>query len=199
MLILGVTGGTGSGKTTVLREAERRGALALDCDEIYHGLLETSPDLLHAIDARFPGTVENGVLERRKLGKLVFAEPQALSDLNAITHGYVTEAVKRRLEMAEGYSLAVIDAIGLLESGLASLCTATVAVTAPMEARIARLMAREGIDRDYAIARIRAQKPDSYFEANCTYTLHNDCPTLEAFETAVNAFLDSLLLTLLHI
>ena len=190
-MILGVTGGTGGGKTTVLREAEKRGALVLDCDEIYHELLATNPAMLAEIEHRFPGTAENGVLERKKLGKLVFADENALRDLNEITHRYVCAEVERRLECKPPF--AVIDAIGLLESGLAALCTATIAVTAPMEARIVRLMRREGIDREYAISRIRAQKPDSYFTENCTYTLCNDYPTVAEFEAAVNEFLDSIL------
>lgn len=190
-MILGVTGGTGGGKTTVLREAQKRGALVLDCDEIYHELLASCPEMLAEIEQRFPGSVENGVLARKKLGKLVFADENALRDLNGITHRYVCAEVKRRLEQKPPF--AVIDAIGLLESGLSGLCTATVAVTAPMEARIARLMAREGIDREYAIARIHAQKPDRYFTENCTYTIYNDYPTLEQFEIAVNEFLDNLL------
>lgn len=190
-MILGVTGGTGGGKTTVLREAQKRGALVLDCDAVYHELLQSCPEMLAEIEGRFPGSVENGVLARKKLGKLVFADENALRDLNGITHRYVCAEVERRLEQKPPF--AVIDAIGLLESGLSDLCTATVAVTAPMEARIARLMAREGIDREYALSRIYAQKPDSYFTENCTYTLCNDYPTLEQFETAVNEFLDSIL------
>lgn len=190
-MILGITGGTGGGKTTVLRAAEKRGALVLDCDEIYHELLCTCPELLAEIEERFPGTVENGVLARKKLGKLVFADENALRDLNAITHCHVCAEVERRLGSAPAF--AVIDAIGLLESGLDRLCGATVAVTAPVEARVARLMAREGIEREYALSRIRAQKPDSYFTEHCTYTLHNDYPTREAFEAAVDEFLDNLL------
>ena len=68
----------------------------------------------------------------------------------------------------------MIDAIGLLESGLAALCDVTVAVTAPAEARIARLMAREGVSREYAAARIAAQRSDASFSAACDYTLEND-------------------------
>lgn len=190
-MILGVTGGTGGGKTTLLRAAQKRGAMVLDCDEIYHELLETNAEMLAEIEYRFPGTVENGVLARKKLGKLVFADENALRDLNAITHRHVCAEVERRL--AQEPPFAVIDAIGLLESGLAGLCTATVAVTAPMEARIARLMNREGIDREYALSRIHAQKPDSYFTESCTYTLHNDYPTAAQFEAAANEFLDRIL------
>lgn len=195
MLIIGVTGGSGGGKTTLLREAEKRGALVLDCDEIYHALLRTSSQMLGEIDARFPGTVENGVLARRKLGKLVFDDPDALQELNTITHRYVDAEVKRRLREETTAPFAVIDAIGLLESGLDRLCTVTVAITAPEAVRISRLMAREGISEDYARARIHAQKPDSYYETHCTHTLYNNHSTREAFAEEAGRFLDGLYIT----
>ena len=88
-MILGITGGTGCGKTTLLREIEKLGGVVLDCDAIYHDLLKTDADMLQAIASRFPGTVENGILQRKKLGALVFSDEKALLDLNAITHSAV--------------------------------------------------------------------------------------------------------------
>ena len=114
-MILGITGGTGCGKTTLLNVLRDLGGLVLDCDAIYHELLQTDRDLLAAIEARFPGTVENGVLQRKKLGNVVFSDEKALLDLNRITHGAVKAEVLRRL--AEKPSLAAIDAIGLFEEG----------------------------------------------------------------------------------
>ncbi len=191
MRIIGVTGGSGSGKSTLLQAARARGALVIDCDEIYHALLATSAQMRDEISARFPGTVEHGVLARKKLGKLVFDDPQALQDLNAITHAYVLAEVQKRLDQAQA-ELAVIDAIGLLESGLGELCAATIAVTAPEDVRVERLMKREGVSEAYARARIRAQKPDAYYTARCTHTLYNDYPTCEAFTCAAAALLDEI-------
>ena len=185
-MILGITGGTGCGKTTLLNCIAEQGGLILDCDAIYHDLLRTDPALLRAIEARFPGTVENGMLQRKKLGSLVFSDEKALSDLNAITHGTVKAEVLRRL--AGKPKLAAIDAIALFEGGLAELCDVTVAVTAPEEARIQRLVVRDGIDRDYARRRIDAQKSASWFRENCDYFLVND-GTQAQFRTACLAFL----------
>lgn len=170
--IIGVTGGSGSGKSTLSRELERRGWLFLDCDAIYHDLLKRDLSLLDAIEGRFPGTVVDGGLDRKKLGAIVFADENALLDLNAITHAAVKTEVLRRLEGCE--TGAVIDAIGLFEGGLAELCDITVAITAPEEMRIQRLMARDGISEDYARSRIAAQHSDDWFRDRCDYTLVND-------------------------
>lgn len=188
-MILGITGGTGCGKTTLLNCIAERGGLILDCDAIYHDLLRTDPALLSAIEARFPGSVENGALQRKKLGNLVFSDEKALENLNAITHGAVKAEVLRRL--SEKPRLAAIDAIALFEGGLAALCDITVAVTAPEEARIQRLMVRDGIGRDYAKRRIAAQKSAEWFRERCDYCLENN-GTQADFQKTCLAFLRKL-------
>lgn len=188
-MIIGITGGTGCGKTTLLHYIREAGGLILDCDQIYHQLLISDQNLLSAIDARFPGVLENGCLNRKKLGRIVFAQEQALLDLNAITHGAVKREVLRQLESAP--ALAAIDAIGLFESGLAGLCDVTVAVTAPEEQRIARLMARDGISEDYARSRIAAQHSDLWFRQHCDHIIDND-GDLHAYSIRCLDFLNDL-------
>ena len=188
-MILGITGGTGCGKTTLLRCVEAQGGRILDCDEIYHDLLRTDRALLAAIEARFPGCVENGVVQRKKLGNLVFSDEKALNDLNQMTHRAVKAEVLRRLE--EKPALAAIDAIGLFEGGLAELCDVTVAVHAPEEDRIRRLMARDSIDRDYAKRRIDAQKSPDWFRKQCDYCLEN-AGTQADFQKTCLVFLQKL-------
>lgn len=188
-MILGITGGTGCGKTTLLRQIEALGGLVLDCDEIYHQLLQTDKQLLQAIEDRFPGTVKDGKLDRKKLGGIVFADANALQDLNWITHSAVKKEVLKRLETPR--PLVAIDAIGLFEGGLAQLCDVTVAVTAPEESRIRRLMARDGISEEYAKSRIAAQHSESWFRQNCDHSLQND-ETEEDFQNKCLAFLHRL-------
>ena len=171
-MIIGITGGTGCGKTTLLEAIESVGGLVLDCDGIYHELLQSDKEMLASIGGRFPGTVENGVLQRKKLGAIVFADEQALLDLNRITHSAVKREVLRRLESKP--ELAAIDAIGLFEGGLAELCDVTVAVTAPVEDRVRRIMLRDGISEEYARNRIAAQHDDSWFRERCDRVLVND-------------------------
>lgn len=171
-MILGITGGTGCGKTTLLSMIQERGGLVLDCDAIYHELLTRDPELLAAIEGRFPGTVENGILQRKKLGQIVFSDQKALNDLNAITHAAVKAEVLKRLESAP--ALAAIDAIALFEGGLAELCNVTVGVTAPLETRVERLMARDGISDGYARSRIAAQHDAAWFRERCDHVLENN-------------------------
>ena len=191
-MILGITGGTGSGKTTLLKVAQTLGFQVLDCDQIYHHLLKTDPTLTTAIEERFPGTVVDGQLQRKKLGAVVFADPQALADLNAITHNAIRQAVEARLGDAKH---TAIDAIALFESGMDSLCDVTVAVTAPKEQRIARLMAREGITEEYAQSRIAAQPPESFYRERCNDVLENDGDIVQ-FQGKCLAFFHRLGITL---
>ena len=187
--IIGITGGSGCGKTTMLDLIREKGGLVLDCDAIYHRLLREDPALLAAIEARFPGVVEDGQLQCKKLGNIVFSDENALSDLNKITHSAVKAEVLRLLATAP--KLAAIDAIALFEGGLAELCHTTVAVSAPVEDRIARLMARDGISREYAQKRVEAQRSDAEFTALCQHTLENN-GDFGAFHTKCLAFLAEL-------
>ena len=188
-MIIGITGGTGCGKTTLLKTIAEHGGLILDCDAIYHELLASDPSLLAAIENRFPGTVEKGQLQRKKLGSIVFSDEKALQDLNQITHGAIRAEVLRRLSAKPG--LAAIDAIGLFEGGLAELCDVTVAVTAPEKVRIQRLMLRDNISEDYARSRIAAQHEEAWFRERCDHTLENKDTEMQFREKCL-AFLRNL-------
>ena len=171
-MIIGITGGTGCGKTTALQAIRELGGIIIDCDAVYHVLLQTDKKMLQKIEDRFPGTVIDGQLDRKKLAPIVFSDDQALLDLNTITH----KAVKEKVEHIIGINreLAAIDAIELFDGGLAEMCDITVAITAPEEDRIERLLCRDGISREHAALRIRAQKPESYFRKKCDYVLENN-------------------------
>jgi len=188
-MIIGITGGTGCGKTTLLKAFADLGGLVLDCDVIYHQLLQEDASLLAAIEARFPGTVEEGQLQRKKLGSIVFSDEAALLDLNRITHGAVKQEVLKRLASHTGH--AAIDAIALFESDLASLCDITVAITAPEEDRVRRLMVRDGISEDYARSRIAAQHSPVWFRQRCDFCLENN-GGIDVFHAKCLAFLREL-------
>lgn len=176
MKIIGITGGTGCGKTTALNELERRGALLIDCDAVYHRMLETDRPMLDEIEKYFPGAVIDGKLDRKALGAVVFTDEEALRDLNIITHRHINLEIRRilREHAMNGGTLAAIDAIELFSSGLAKRCTATIGVIADREVRIDRIMRRDGISREYAMMRVNAQRPNEYFIQKCSHVLENN-------------------------
>ena len=192
--IIGITGGSGCGKTTLLTELERRGALVIDCDEVYHRLLSENAELISELDAAFPGTVRDGALDRKKLGGVVFRDAEALARLNDITHRHVIAEVLRLLgdHAMSGGRLAAVDAIALLESGMAGLCDMTVGLISGREDRIERISRRDGVSREYAAMRVDAQPDNGYYEKNCTHVLENTGTEAE-FILKVNEFLNEVL------
>lgn len=196
MTVIGITGPTGAGKTTVLGVLEELGGAIVDCDAVYHELLRTSVPMRDELRARFGPDIfdENGDLRRKELGAIVFGDQNALAELNAITHRHIVAELERRIARAraEGSPAVALDAIALLESGAGGLCGVTVAVTAPEDVRVRRIMEREGIGEDYARARVAAQKPASWFEAHCDHTLRNDGER-SAFEAEARALFEQIL------
>jgi L-threonylcarbamoyladenylate synthase len=131
-------------------------------------------------------------LNRKKLGQEVFAQKDRLNKLNGIVYQYLLPEIERRV-MQAGTGLYAIDAINLLESGLDRLCDKTIAVTAPTELRVRRIMARDGITEQYARLRISAQKPDEYYRSKCDVELSNGTEMPEAFRDEARVFFQRLI------
>lgn len=196
-LIVGLTGGTGAGKTSALAALEDLGGTVLDCDAVYHEMLRTDPALREAITAAFgPVFCPDGSLDRQKLGTLVFSDHAALDRLNAIVYEYLPPELLRR---AQGHTLVGLDAISLMESGLGRLCACTVAVLAPAEDRVRRIMARDGISEDYARLRISAQPSDAFYRERCSHILENNCATPAQFRDQARIFFRSMLREIEHL
>ena len=192
-LIVGITGPTGAGKTSALRALEQLGGCVLDCDAIYHDMLRSDDGLRRALTDAF-GSVftADGQLDRQKLGTLVFGDPQQLERLNTIIYAHLPRELERRMA-ASPAPIIGIDAINLVESGLSKLCDRTLAVLAPVEDRIRRIMARDGISDEYARLRVAAQKDDAFYRTHCTDILENTSPAPEAFQKTASLFFQRLL------
>lgn len=196
MKVIGITGPTGAGKTTALGALIALGGCIIDADAVYHQLTQTSAALRRELEGRFGPVYDGETLDRKKLGAVVFQDKQALEDLNAITHKYVAQETLRRIEEARraGKAAVGIDAIALLESQLADFCDCTLAITAPEELRVQRIMAREGISEEYARLRVAAQKPSAWFQQHCDYTLESvPSDTVEIFAQRARALFQQLL------
>lgn len=188
--VIGITGGTGSGKTSALRALERLGGRIIDCDAVYHRELRQNPALRADITAAFGDVFAGEELDRQKLGAVVFSDPAALNRLNQIVYLHLLPVIRREMQ---GHLIVGLDAISLFESGLADLCGATVGITAPMEDRVRRIMARDSITEDYARLRVTAQQPDDYYTAHCGHILENHAQTPAEFEAVAEKFFKNLI------
>jgi len=197
MRVIGITGPTGAGKTTALNVLRALGAEVIDADAVYHALLAEDEELKKTLVDAFGAQILDpaGGIDRKALSAAVY--PDRLEELNSLTHPVIVRAVWEKVEQARkaGRS-AAIDAIALVECGLGAKCDAVVAVLAPLELRVRRIMARDGITEAYARRRALAQKPDSFFLENAHYVLENrECDTPESFarrsETLFSALLRS--------
>lgn len=196
MTVIGITGPTGAGKTTLLREVEKLGGAVIDCDAVYHEMLKSDTTLQEKLEREFgPLRDETGSIDRKKLGAIVFHDAGRLETLNSIAWEAVVSRTRELIAAyrEQGRGLTAVDAIALLECPLKELCQLTVAVLAPPETRVQRIMAREGISEDYAWARVKAQKPDEYFSQNCDVTLVNNCASAEEFARLAREKLEELL------
>lgn len=160
-MLVGLTGGYCAGKNTVAALLEDRGFLCFDLDKLGHealGLEETQ----EAIAWRFgPGALgEDGYLDRRALGRLVFQDPEGLADLEAIIHPAVYRLLRPRLAaaLAEGRKVCLNAAL-LYRMPEAAKCDFVIEVVAPLGARIRRGRRRDGLDTRAILARIRSQRP----------------------------------------
>ena len=158
--ILGLTGGISTGKSHlsgVLREA---GARIVDADRISHEITgKNGPAVPLICEAFGPEYAEDGVLDRKKLGALVFTDPEALARLNAITHPLIFEEMDRQIarEARDGAQVIVLDVPLLFETGMDRLCDEVWCAWIPKRLQLSRLMARDGLTRAEAEKRIRSQ------------------------------------------
>lgn len=175
MRIVGITGGSGSGKTTALKTAQELGAYTVDCDELYHDMLSSDDKLRADIETAFPGTVKDGAVDRAALRSIVFHDKDKLAELNRVTHAHITRKVRELLRDAamDGVKFAAIDASELLESDIKYMCTRLLGVTAPISVRLERITARDGISRESALERLMAQHDDDYFVSHCDSVIEN--------------------------
>lgn len=181
MKIIGLCGGSGSGKGTVAELFSVYGIMSVDTDAVYHEITSHKSPCLDEIVNAFGKDILNGdgSLNRKELAKIVFSGEDSMvkrSMLNRISHKHVLDKTKEIISECEknGAEIVAIDAPLLFESGFNKECEFIVAVTADIDVRIDRIMARDGIDKNAATLRIKSQLPDSYLIENSDYHLVNN-------------------------
>ncbi len=159
---IGLTGGIASGKSTVTNMLRARGAAIVDADVIAREVVAPGTPGLHEVAARFPSVMTaDGALDRQALGALVFSDPKARADLNAITHPRIAARVIEQTvrHEAAGEPFCIYDSPLLIENELHRQCDAVVLVFVDRETQLARLMSRNHLSREQAMQRIEAQMP----------------------------------------
>lgn len=173
MMKVGITGGIGSGKSTVCRLFAQKGIAVYDSDAAAKRLMQEDGALRRQLAGRFgEGTFRNGVLDRAYLAGIVFADPQALADLNALVHPVVMRDFDAWAARQES-SYVILESAILFEAGLEGCVDKTVAVLAPRELRIERTCRRDGCGADQVVRRIAAQLDDDALSARADYVVVN--------------------------
>lgn len=160
-MLIAITGGIGSGKSVVSRVLDAMGYEVYDCDSRARGIIDNSGEILLEIAGRISGDVidENGVLDRKALASIVFSDSAKLEILNDITHGAVRRDLAEWKNRRRGGNRPVfVETAILYQSGIDRMVDEVWEVTAPIEERVARVMARDGIDREAVCRRIESQK-----------------------------------------
>jgi dephospho-CoA kinase len=186
--LLGLTGNIACGKSSVGQLlADRYGAEYVDADRLVHALYAPGTPETHAISQRFGGDLltDQGTIDRRRLGDLVMANPSVLPDLEAILDPGVMRAIDARLASTPA-RVVVLDAIRLIESGLAARCQAVWVVVCDRAVQIARLQTTRGLTLEQAELRVSAQRPAEDKLRHATAVIHNHA-TLADLATQVEA------------
>jgi dephospho-CoA kinase len=174
--LVGLTGGIGSGKSTVSEMFRALGATVIDADQVARDVVRPSEPALEEVARRFPGTVDaDGTLDRAALAARIFSDPVERAALNAILHPRIQAEVQRRTAAlgAAGVSSVLYDAALLIENGLHHAMDGVVVVWVPPELQRTRLMARDGLSESEAKARIAAQAPLDAKRAVATWVVDN--------------------------
>jgi dephospho-CoA kinase len=194
VLKIGLTGGIGSGKSSVSRLLAQRGAVVIDADRIARQVVaKGTPGLQQVVQQFGERVLEDGELDREALGRIVFADPEQLARLNAIVHPLVGAETARQTEAAGDAAVVVYDVPLLVENGLQALYDVVVVVAAQPATQVARLVEQRGMSEQAARARIAAQLPLADKLAVATYVIDNDgsrealAPQVAALWTAISS------------
>jgi len=169
--IIGLTGGTGAGKSAVSNFLESKGATVIDADKLSREITKENGVALPEINEAFPGVIKDGILDRKALGRIVFSDKEKLLILNKITHKYIIKLTEEKISEATG--LIILDAPLLFEAGEEALCDKVIFVRADDDVRIKRIMERDNLTYEEAKMRIDARNLLPIME-KCDFVAENN-------------------------
>ncbi len=194
-ILIGLTGPTGSGKTTVTDIMQAHGFEIVNADEIAHRALSDKA-LKNSLVNAFGKDIINpdSEVNRRKLAQIAFSSKENTEILNSLTHPVILRLAKAEFEnrSKDGKCKIVFDAPTLFESGSYKLCDKIVSVIAPESVRTERIMKRDNITEAEAKARINAQKSEAFFKENSDFIIYNDCD-IKTLENRTENFIKELI------
>jgi len=175
-LLVGLTGNIATGKSTVARMLADLGATVIDADRVAHEAMRAGTAVHAAVVAAFGPQVvgADGEIDRARLGAVVFSDPEALARLEGIVHPAVLQEVARRIGAART-RVVVVEAIKLIEAGMAEECDSLWVTTCPPDEQVRRLMADRGLSRQEAELRVRAQPPQEEKVARADVVIDTGC------------------------
>ena len=196
MKIIGLTGPTGSGKSTVAKLLQEKDFAAIDCDLVAREVVEKGSPLLEVLCEAFGSDIllSDGSLDRKALAKKAFCDQESTELLNSIMLPFIAERINERLMLLadDGVEVTVLDAPTLFESGLDSECDAVVAVLCDREIRKQRIIARDGLTEEQAETRLNASKPDAFYKEKTKHIVFGD-GTVDKTRSAVEKILEEIL------
>lgn len=174
MIVFGITGGSGSGKTTFSRFLNERGVEVIDTDVIAREIVEKGGPCLDELCRHFGSEIllPAGTLDRKKLASIAFSNEENTRALNSITHKYIKTETEDRIKNSSADLIAVDGAV-IIGSAVGQLCDFIVSVLADRETRIERIRKRDGITAAEANARLDAQPEDMFYKENSLYIIYN--------------------------
>lgn len=175
MKIFGLTGGSGSGKSTVSELILNRGIYVVDTDRLSRDVVRKGTQCLDELINMFGERIlkEDGTLNRKMLGSIVFNNEEKLKILNRITHHYIKYAIIAEVKRCESEYVAIDGAV-IIGSPVEELCEFLVVVDADFDVRLKRVIERDGISRDYAVARLKSQMSSEEYRSRAKYVIENN-------------------------
>lgn len=186
MFVVGLTGQTGAGKSTVSRVLQESGMAVIDCDFLARIAVEPGTDCLRELTEAFGSEIlwPDGSLNRGAMAAIAFPDPEKLAQLNHITHKAILQLLQEEIDRLEqaGEKIAIVDAPTLFQAGADRFCHSVVSVIAPQVMRFARILARDGMTEEAAKKRLAAQEEDSFYTDRSEFVIVNDGSLAELTE-----------------